>query len=152
MYRWQSFLISACHTIAIAKFHVILHYITWPYHDKMKFYHVISNLWSEIPCALFQTQRPFLNGTTSRVVHLQSPSITCVSYNHPNSKVPGANMGPIWSRQDPGGPHVGPMNFDIWALMSVSLQACHEVPCCHTVIKCGLKMILFAVMEFHYVL
>ena len=23
-------------------------------------------------------------------------------------------MGPIWSRQDPGGPHVGPMNFAIW--------------------------------------
>ena len=24
-------------------------------------------------------------------------------------------MGPIWGRQDPGGPHVGPMNFVIWA-------------------------------------
>ena len=23
-------------------------------------------------------------------------------------------MGPIWSRQDPGGPYVGPMNFAIW--------------------------------------
>ena len=27
------------------------------------------------------------------------------------SKVHGANMGPIWGPQDPGGPHVGPMNF-----------------------------------------
>ena len=26
----------------------------------------------------------------------------------------GANMGPIWGRQDQGGPHVGPMNFAIW--------------------------------------
>ena len=26
----------------------------------------------------------------------------------------GANMGPIWGRQDPGRPHVGPMNFAIW--------------------------------------
>ena len=34
-------------------------------------------------------------------------------YN-PDSKVHGANMGPIWGRQDPGGPHVGPMNFAIW--------------------------------------
>ena len=25
-------------------------------------------------------------------------------------------MGPIWGRQDPGGPHVGPMNFAIWAV------------------------------------
>ena len=31
-----------------------------------------------------------------------------------DSKVHGANMGPIWGRQDPGGPHVGPMNFTIW--------------------------------------
>ena len=26
----------------------------------------------------------------------------------PDSKVHGANMGPIWGQQDPGGPHVGP--------------------------------------------
>ena len=31
----------------------------------------------------------------------------------PDSKVHGANMGP---RQDPGGPHVCPMNFIIWWL------------------------------------
>ena len=34
---------------------------------------------------------------------------------HPDSKAHGANMGPIWGRQDPGGPHVGPMNFALWA-------------------------------------
>ena len=34
----------------------------------------------------------------------------------PDGKVHGANMGPIWGRQDPGGPHVGPMIFDIWAV------------------------------------
>ena len=28
----------------------------------------------------------------------------------PDSKVHGANMGPIWGRQDPSGPHVGPMD------------------------------------------
>ena len=32
----------------------------------------------------------------------------------PDSKFHAANMGPIWGRQDPGGPHVGPMNFAIW--------------------------------------
>ena len=31
----------------------------------------------------------------------------------PNSKVHGANMGHIWGRQDPGGPHVGPRNWDV---------------------------------------
>ena len=35
----------------------------------------------------------------------------------PNGKAHGANMGPIWGRQDPGGPHVGPMNFAIWDYM-----------------------------------
>ena len=40
------------------------------------------------------------------------------NYDHPfpDSKVHGANMGPIWGQQDPGGPHVGPMNFAIWEL------------------------------------
>ena len=36
-----------------------------------------------------------------------------------DNKVHGANMGPIWGRQDPGGPHVGPMNFDIWVGLAV---------------------------------
>ena len=31
-----------------------------------------------------------------------------------DSKVHGANLGPIWGRQDLGGPHVGPMNFTVW--------------------------------------
>ena len=34
-----------------------------------------------------------------------SPSLS------PGTKVHGANMGPISGRQDPGGPHVGPMNL-----------------------------------------
>ena len=35
---------------------------------------------------------------------------------HPDNKGHGANMGPISGRQDPGGPHVGPLNFAIWAV------------------------------------
>ena len=38
------------------------------------------------------------------------------SSQYPDSKVHGANMGPIWGRQDPGGPHVGPLNFVIWVV------------------------------------
>ena len=33
---------------------------------------------------------------------------------YPDSRFHGANMGPTWGRQDPGGPHVGHMNLDIW--------------------------------------
>ena len=40
-----------------------------------------------------------------------------------DSKVHGANIGPIWGRQDPGGPHVGPMNFAIWGNIT-SLALC----------------------------
>ena len=39
---------------------------------------------------------------------------------YPDSIVHGANMGPIWGRQDPGGPHVGPMNFAIWVIFSMT--------------------------------
>ena len=35
-------------------------------------------------------------------------------HTNPDSKVHGASMGPIWGWQDPGGPHVGPMNLTIW--------------------------------------
>ena len=43
--------------------------------------------------------------------------------NVPDSKVHGAIMGPIWGRHDPGGPHVGPMNFAIWgASLSVGTE------------------------------
>ena len=48
-----------------------------------------------------------------------TPSSQC--FNIPDSKVHEANMGPNWSRQDPGGPHVGPMNFAIWDLYSDTL-------------------------------
>ena len=33
--------------------------------------------------------------------------------NTPDRKVRGAYMGPTWGRQDPGGPHVGPMDLAI---------------------------------------
>ena len=36
-----------------------------------------------------------------------------VSSNNPDTKVHGVHM-PIWGRQDPGGSHVGTMNFAIW--------------------------------------
>ena len=47
-------------------------------------------------------------------------SITIPTDALPDSKVHGANMGPIWGRQDPGGPHVGPMNLGVWAAIKQS--------------------------------
>ena len=36
----------------------------------------------------------------------------------PDDKVRGAIMGPTLGRQDPGGPHVGPMNLAIWGVFA----------------------------------
>ena len=43
----------------------------------------------------------------------------CLLCAIPDSKVHGANMGPIWGRQDPCWPHVSPMNFVIWDTVCV---------------------------------
>ena len=42
-----------------------------------------------------------------------------------DSKVYGDNMGPIWGRQDPGGLHVGPMNFVIWGTVPLFSELPH---------------------------
>ena len=45
----------------------------------------------------------------------------------PDSKVHGANMRTIWGRQDPGGPHVGPMNLAIWGPTGIRAWLIHSV-------------------------
>ena len=44
----------------------------------------------------------------------------------PDSKVHGANMGPIWGRQEPGGPHVGLMNLAIWGYIKQTQPYWHH--------------------------
>ena len=46
---------------------------------------------------------------------------TLMSGIHDN-KVHGANMGHIWGRQNPGGPHVGLMNLAIRVAVTVILD------------------------------
>ena len=43
-----------------------------------------------------------------------SPQTQLTFCQFPDNKVHGANMGPIWDRQDQGRSHVGPMNLAIW--------------------------------------
>ena len=57
------------------------------------------------------------------------PTVACRQQTVPDSKVHGANIGPIWGRQDPGGPHVGPMIFAIfgcYAYDQISFQRISE--------------------------
>ena len=60
----------------------------------------------------------------SLVVH-QCPQIHPNNTMDPNSKVRGAHVGFIWGRQDPGGPHVGPMNVVIsrWGIKTPNCGA-----------------------------
>ena len=62
---------------------------------------------------IVETMFIFGPGKLSSDVH---PPVHLFAGRHycPDSKVHGANMGPIWGRQDSGGPHIGPMNFAIW--------------------------------------
>ena len=54
----------------------------------------------------------------------QHNTCTTIVFYTPDSSVHGANMGPIWGRQDPGGLHVGPMNLAIWdSLQRLELPA-----------------------------
>ena len=53
------------------------------------------------------------NGMTP---YWRSNQTRCIKY--PDSMVHGANMGLIGGRQDPGGSHVGHMNFAIWVLLT----------------------------------
>ena len=44
---------------------------------------------------------------------LTSMSLDCFVWNIPENKIHGANMGPTYGRQDPGGPHVRHVNLAI---------------------------------------
>ena len=58
----------------------------------------------------------------------------------PDSTVYGANMGPIWGRQDTGGPHVGPMNLVTWGrvygvnLKQQQVPSRQTPPCCRDIV------------------
>ena len=59
-----------------------------------------------------------INTGVSRVISIYlswwRPGMVTLPHHCPDSTIHGANMGPIWGRQDPVGPHVDPMNFASW--------------------------------------
>ena len=66
-----------------------------------------------LPLAFSQKSYPHVSPATTA-------NELCVLQDvHPDSKVHGTNMGPIWGRQDPSVPHVGPEDFVIWAMISL---------------------------------
>ena len=65
----------------------------------------------------FKTSQELLVGSPSCEVN-RDPAVSTARIpkraTAPDSKVHGTNVGPIWGRHDPGGPHVGPMNLAVW--------------------------------------
>ena len=76
----------------------------------------ICNQWDYIaPPPPKKKKKSYLNHYVAfeKLAHLLAACGGDSNYNAPLI-VHGAKMEPIWGRQDPGGPHVGPMNFAIW--------------------------------------
>ena len=61
--------------------------------------------------------------------------------NIPDSKVHGVDMGPTWGRQDPGGPHVGPMNFAIWGWLYGKIRGFVDQLISVMIASSGVKML-----------
>ena len=54
---------------------------------------------------------------------------TVRQHRYPDSKVHGANMGPIWVLSAPDGPHIGPMNLAI-RVVAIYMTVCMTTwPC-----------------------
>ena len=87
-------------------------------------------IWAKVDQVLWRHMAPLghndfkkhkLNSTIPRVtLNLEGIGASTISLivdilgcSYPDSKIHGTNMGAIWGRQDPGGPHVGPINFAI---------------------------------------
>ena len=69
----------------------------------------------------------------------------------PDSKVRGANMGPIWGRQDPCGPHVGPMNFAVWGHLQAQWWSSSGTLClCMNIYIHGLVLKVVDFLIGHY--
>ena len=76
----------------------------------INYYHTMGGQWlTKSPKSMMTWSRLSLKWLICECGNLVDMNITL-----PDSKVHGANMGPIWGQQDPVGPHVDPMNFAIW--------------------------------------
>ena len=80
-------------------------YISMEFYLRFKSFHSIE-CYETVDCQKWHTiclgLRVLISNTVIHIV--------------PDNKIHGANMGPTSGRQDPGGPHVGPMNLAIWGV------------------------------------
>ena len=70
------------------------------------------------PCVKYRGSQSSSRIPPARVFRRMWRRRSWVCGDTPDSKVHGTNMGPIWGRQDPDGPHhVVPMDFALWYIM-----------------------------------
>ena len=62
--------------------------------------------------------RPAILKMSPKILPPLPQATRCDSSDSPDSQVYGANMGPTWGRQAPGGLHVGSMNLALWVSMA----------------------------------
>ena len=65
-----------------------------------------------------QKQHKIQNGVKSTAM----VALVMMSPQQPWEQDSWGNMGPIWDRQGPGGPHDGPMNFALWEFKQRALK------------------------------
>ena len=91
-------------------------------HRLHQFSHITSAL-ATLCCTLVpwstgsisKAHRWFIKAPAAYILDLLQP--------YPDGKAHMAHMGPIWGRQDPGGPHVGPLNFAITVQSTQKLRS-----------------------------
>ena len=108
----RDFNISLCYTLTMFTAFVTYQILLWDWNSAMEkgFNALEKNAFR------FTSSWPLWSQTSWPTL----VQIMAACRDNPDSKVHGANMGPIWGRQDPGGPHVGPMNFAIWEGITLS--------------------------------
>ena len=79
------------------------------------------------------------------------PGVTTLPYNFivqvpqsPDSKVHGANMGPIWGRHDPGGSHIGPMNIATWEVTLTDMDDLYQTTAVHKSSRVSIHVIIYS--------
>ena len=132
------------HTVfALLCFVVVIHWLIFPYPSGLLHWHCGNLTIAPVPAKQpwwiwINTSFAFImndyitttkQSTTKPCAYFLGYTVSCMhaitelhrkpinvtdAINSPDSKIYGANMGHIWGRQDPGGPHVGPMNLTIW--------------------------------------
>ena len=112
--RWLELQINSLATNISGKQNAFDTTLLWPFYSLTS---LTCRFCKHVPSCLHTIMCPWWQGCieTSWLIILVN------KLNNSDSKVHGANMGPIWDRQDPGGPHVGPMDFAIWGRLNFEI-------------------------------